>query len=70
MERDALLQHLELNDRHIAETRAAIARHETMMATLKRGGGGASELLGHMREVLAIHEAHRERILSAFKNSA
>ena len=67
MDREILLQHLVLAERHIAQGKAHLIRQETLVAELDRNGHDTKEaeaILATLRQTQALHLQDRDRILS------
>ena len=65
MDRQILLDHLALAERHVAEGERHVARQRDLVAELERDGhetGMARALLQKFEELLAIHKADRDRL--------
>ncbi len=64
--------HLALAERHVAEGENTVAHQQRIVAELERDGHTAAaekarELLAKFEEALALHVAHRERLLNELR---
>jgi hypothetical protein len=65
MDRQTLLDHLALAERHVSEGEIHVTRQRELVAKMERGGhetGLARALLLKFGELLAIHKADRDRL--------
>jgi hypothetical protein len=67
MDRQTLLDHLALAERHASEAEIHVARQRELVAKMEQSGhetGLARALLLKFEELLAIHKADRDRLRS------
>jgi hypothetical protein len=65
MDRQMVLDHLALAERHIAEDKIAIERQQTLIAELEQGGHDTTmsrQLLSQFFHSQKMHEEHRNRL--------
>ena len=71
MNKQILLDHLALAERHVSEGETHVARQRELVAKLERGDhetGLARALLQKFEELLAIHKVDRDRLRGEVQN--